>query len=147
MLIALLLALSVNGTQLDLDQLKKLGTETADWSVHGQAHKVTGVPLEKVLQKAGFEAGRMGKDVPPKEKRAGLKKIVIATASDGFEAIFSAGELLSEVGNTRVLVVWEIDGKPLSEREAPLRIVVLTDKDPSRSLYKLQSLEIADPHR
>jgi hypothetical protein len=39
---------------------------------------------------------------------------------------------------------WEVDGKPLSPEEAPFRIVVTTDKEPSRSLYKLTRLEVVD---
>jgi hypothetical protein len=36
------------------------------------------------------------------------------------------------------------DGKPLPEDRGPLRLVVLTDKEPSRSIYNLRKLEILD---
>jgi hypothetical protein len=153
MLIALLAAASLHvggdlpAADFTLEALKQLGPETAEWVSRGEKHAVVGVPLDKVLTKAGFSAGPMGKDVPPKEKRAGWKKVLLATASDGFQAAFSCAELMPEMGATQALVIWEIDGHPLPEREAPLRLVVLTDKEPSRSLFKLSSLEVVDLRR
>jgi DMSO/TMAO reductase YedYZ molybdopterin-dependent catalytic subunit len=44
----------------------------------------------------------------------------------------------------RALVAWEIDGKPVSPEEAPFRLVVTTDKEPARSIYKLVRLEVVD---
>jgi DMSO/TMAO reductase YedYZ molybdopterin-dependent catalytic subunit len=140
MLIALLLALHVGAADLSIDDLKALGAETAEWTVHGQVHKVTGVPLDKVLTRAGFTP--KGADDSPKEKNAGWKKVLLATAGDGYQAAYSCAEFF--IGGSRALIVWEVDGKPLSEREAPLRMVVLTDKEPARSLFKLSSLEIID---
>lgn len=52
--------------------------------------------------------------------------------------------LFPDMGPTRALVNWEIDGKSLSPEEAPFRLVVTTDKEPSRSLYKLVRLEVVD---
>jgi hypothetical protein len=46
----------------------------AVWKSHGEQHEVTGVGLDKVLAKFGFEPGPMGKDVPKKEKRRGWRK-------------------------------------------------------------------------
>jgi hypothetical protein len=112
--------------------------------MHGRTRRATGVPLDKLLGKAGFNAGPMGKDVPAREKRSGWKKAVVATAADGFQAVFSCAELFPEMGPTRALVAWEIDGKPLPAEEAPFRLVVTTDKEPSRSLYKLVKIEVVD---
>jgi hypothetical protein len=41
------------------------------------------------------------------------------------------------MGPTRAVVCWTIDGKP----QDPLRLVVSTDKEPSRSIYKLVRLK------
>jgi hypothetical protein len=41
-------------------------------------------------------------------------------------------------------VVYEIDGKPLSAEQGPLKLVVPTDKDPSRSVRQLVRLDIVD---
>jgi DMSO/TMAO reductase YedYZ molybdopterin-dependent catalytic subunit len=150
MLIAILAAAALHlggdvpAADFSVADLKALGSETAEWTVHGQKHAATGVPLDKLLAKVGFSTGAMGKDISPKEKRSGWKKVLLATASDGFEAAFSCAELFPEMGPTHALIVWEIDGKPLPEGQAPLRLVVTTDKEPSRSLYKLTSIEVID---
>src|SRR5579859_3621299 len=111
-----------------VEGLKALGEESVEWEVHGQKRTCAGTPLDKVLAKAGFSAGPMGKDVGKKEKRSGWKLAVVASASDGFQAVFSAAELFPEMGPTRAVVCWTIDGKP----QEPLRLVVPTDREPSR---------------
>ena len=59
---------------MTLAALEALGPVKATWSEHGATHEVYGVALDKVLAKAGFAKGEMGKDVPVKEKRSGWKK-------------------------------------------------------------------------
>jgi hypothetical protein len=121
-------------------ELQALGSETVDWEIHGQKSSAAGVSVDKVLSKAGFNAGPMGKNVGKKEKRSGWKRALIATASDGFQAVFSCAELFPEMGTTHAVLAWTIDGKP----QEPLRLVVTTDKEPSRSIYKLVRLEVVD---
>ena len=150
LLLAILLA--AGGLQLSGD-LPKAGTltmadlktdaVTVDWTAHGQTKKATGAPLDKLLDRAGFTPGPMGHDVPVREKRSGWKKAVVATASDGFQAVFSCAELMPEMGPTRALVVWELDGKPLGD-DGPLRLVVTTDKETARSLHNLVRIEVVD---
>lgn len=126
---------------LSLAELQKLGTVDTVWS----KHKVTGVPLDKVLAAFGFTPGEMGKDVPKAEKRRGYRKVVVATAADGFQAVFSCAEVSSALGPTQALVIWELDGQPLSADTGPLRLVVPTDRETSRSLWQLVKLEVVDP--
>jgi DMSO/TMAO reductase YedYZ molybdopterin-dependent catalytic subunit len=121
-----------------------LGAVEADWSEHGTAHHVRGVPLGKVLSAAGFSSGPMGKDVSKKEKRSGWKMAVRVTGSDGYQTVFSCAELMEDMGATRALLVWEVDGKPLDAERGPFRIVVLTDKEPSRSVHQVQTIEVVD---
>jgi hypothetical protein len=129
---------------LTLEELKALGPVTVEWTVHGQPRHAVGVALDKVLSKMGFSAGPMGKDVPVREKRSGWKKAVVATAADGFQSVFSCAELFPDMGPTKALVAWEIDGKPLPVDQGPLRLVVTTDKEPARSIYKLTKIEVVD---
>jgi DMSO/TMAO reductase YedYZ molybdopterin-dependent catalytic subunit len=133
-----------NTGPMTLSDLKAAGAVTVEWTAHGHARKAAGVPLDKVLAKAGFSPGPMGKDVPVRDKRSGWKKAVVATASDGFQAVFSCAELFPEMGPTRAVIAWEIDGKPLSADEGPLRLVVTTDKEPARSLRNLVKIEVVD---
>ena len=125
-------------------ELSALGATTGTWTLHGTKHQVTGVRLDKVLTHLGFTPGPMGKDVPVAEKRAGFRKAVIATARDGFQAVFSVAECFQGMGPSEVLVVWAVDGKPLAATDGPFRIAVLTDAEPSRSLRQLKKLEVVD---
>jgi DMSO/TMAO reductase YedYZ molybdopterin-dependent catalytic subunit len=133
-----------NNATLTVAELEKLGPETASWSDNDQSHAVYGVVLEKILAQAGFAPGPKGKGVSTRDKRAGLKKILRVSAADGFEAIFSLGELLEEVGNTKAMLIWKMDGKPLPASAGVFRVVVLTDKEPSRSIYKVSTMEVID---
>ena len=82
--------------------------------------------------------------MPKAEKRAGYRKVVVATARDGFQAVFSCAEIAEGKGATRALVAWAIDGKPLPPEMGPLRLVVLTDGEPARSIYQLESLKVVE---
>ena len=125
-------------------ELNALGATTGTWTLHGTKHQVTGVRLDKVLTHLGFTPGPMGKDVPVSVKRAGFRKVVVATARDGFQAVFTVAECFQGMGPGEVLVVWAVDGKPLAPADGPLRLAVLTDAEPSRSLRQLKKLEIVD---
>jgi beta-aspartyl-peptidase (threonine type) len=129
---------------LALGELQQVGAVQARFTEHGQAHEVRGVPLDKVLASRGFAPGKMGKSVAPAEKRPGYKLAAIAGAADGFQAVFTLAELSEAMGGTRALVVWEMDGQPLAADRGPLRLVVTTDREPSRSVYQLESIEVVD---
>ena len=100
--------------------------------------------LDKVLTHLGFSPGPMGREVPVADKRAGYRKVLRATARDGYQAVFSMAELSEGLGRTEVLVVWAVDGKALDPEEGPLRLVALTDGEPSRSLRQLERLEVIE---
>jgi hypothetical protein len=129
---------------LGQSELNALGATTGTWTLHGAKHQVTGVRLDKVLTHLGFSPGPMGKDVPVAQKRAGFRKVVVATARDGFQAVFSVAECFQGMGPGEVLVAWAVDGKPLAPADGPFRLAVLTDAEPSRSLRQLKTLEIVD---
>jgi hypothetical protein len=102
------------------------------------------VRLDRILTRFGFSPGQMGHAVPIRDKRAGWKKVVRATASDGFQAVFSCAELAESMGPTRAYVLFEIDGKPIPPEAGPLKLVVPTDKEPSRSVRQLVRLDVID---
>ena len=136
-------ALPRTGT-LSLADLEALGPSKASWGAHDEKHEVYGVPLERVLTRFGFEPGPMGKDVPKQDKRKGWRLVVVASARDGFQAVLSCAEFFESMGATRAMLIWKVDGKPIAKDRGPLRLVVLTDKEPSRSIYGLQKLEVVD---
>ena len=130
---------------LALADLAALGPVKASWVGHGEKHEVYGIPLERVLTHFGFEPGSMAGGVSTQDKRKGWKMVVIASAPDGFQAVFSCAELFESMGATRALVIWRVDGKPLPPDRGPLRIAVLTDKEPSRSVHSVSKLLVVDP--
>lgn len=132
---------------VSLADLEAMRPVTLPWSHHGEKHEVYGVPLDRLLAHFGFEPGVMGKDTPPAEKRKGWRLVVVASAPDGFEAVFSCAELFESMGATRAVVIWKVDGKPLPPDRGPLRLAVLTDKEPSRSVHNLRKLEVVDMRR
>jgi len=94
-----------------------------------------GVPLQEILKKAGMPIGRQmrGKSV------AGY---VLAEAKDGYQVVFSLGELEPDLGGTRIIVADKRDGKSLFEYQGPLRLVVPADKEGARSVRMLEKLQV-----
>jgi hypothetical protein len=129
---------------LAVADLMKLTPESLEATGPGGKHRARGVRLDRILAHFGFSPGDMGKGESLRDKRAGWKKVVRATAADGFEAAFSCAELSEQMGPTRAYVVFEDDGKPLAPAAGPLRLAVPTDKEPSRSLRQLVRVEVVD---
>lgn len=130
--------------KLTVADLEALGPESAKWSAGGKSYTALGVPLWKVLDKFGFSAGGMSKGLKPADKRAGWKKVLVVTARDGFQAVFSCAELFPSVGRTRALLVFKLDGQPLPADTGPMRIAPLSDKEASRAVYGIARLQVYD---
>ncbi len=99
-----------------------------------QKRSYTGVLLRDVLTSAK----------PVEKQRHDLRRsIVVATATDGYQAVFSWAELfLSPIGDG-VLVIFERDGAPLPESEGPLALVSLRDTRPGpRHVRWLQKVDV-----
>ena len=77
------------------------------------------------------------------EPRGFRKSIVVATARDGYKAVFSWAELyLTPIGDG-VYVVYERDGAPLLPAEGPLTLVSLADASPGpRHVKWLQGIDV-----
>jgi hypothetical protein len=67
---------------------------------------------------------------------------VVATAADGYQVVFSLGELDPAVANNASIVADTVDGKPLSDTQGPLRIVAPHDKRGVRGVRMLQRLDV-----
>jgi DMSO/TMAO reductase YedYZ molybdopterin-dependent catalytic subunit len=99
-----------------------------------QTRRYTGVLLRDVLTSAK----------PIEKERHDLRRsVVIATATDGYQAVFSWAELfLSPIGEG-ALVIFERDGAPLPASEGPLALVSLRDMQPGpRHVKWLAKIEI-----
>ncbi len=92
----------------------------------------TGIPLLSIIQAAGLKTD-------PRINHHDLKFLVILEAKDSYQAFFS----LSELSPTQAFLVWEIDGKPLPEKEAPLRLI-LTAGGEARQIHGVTRITLVD---
>jgi DMSO/TMAO reductase YedYZ molybdopterin-dependent catalytic subunit len=104
-----------------------------------QVRRYRGVLLRDVLAAAK----------PVEKERHDLRQsIVVATATDGYKAVFSWAELmLSPIGDG-AFVIFERDGAPLSPGEGPLALVSLRDTQPGprhvKWLAKIELVRVRD---
>ena len=67
---------------------------------------------------------------------------VIASARDGYQALFSLAEADPAFTGSQILVADQVDGKPLFDYQGPLRLVAPGDKRGARSVRMLERLEV-----
>lgn len=80
---------------------------------------VRGVKLRSLIERAGLAV----------EGRDGWKTlIVVATATDGYRAVFSWPEIANTPVGDGVLVLFERDGQPLPVREGAIALMSTTDR-------------------
>jgi len=121
---------------LTADDLAKMPRETATVpAADGSKIVYEGVTLLALLQKAGAP---FGKQLRGKV----LSSYVVAKAQDGYQVIFTLGELDPDFGNETILVADKRDGKPLADKQGPLRLVCPNDHEGARSVRMLQTLEV-----
>ena len=94
-----------------------------------------GVWISEVLTKAGV---RLGESL----RGAALASYVIASASDGYQVLFSLGELDPALADNQFLLADKADGKSLTGENGPFRLVIPKDKRAARSVRMLNRLEL-----
>ena len=102
---------------LDLDALRRIAERRG--RVEGKGY--AGLLLVELLNEA---------DIRQDQPRALRRTYVVARASDGYQAVFSWGELYNSPLGKGVLVAFERDGKPLLDGEGQFAIVSLEDDRP-----------------
>ena len=95
----------------------------------------SGVLLRDLLKDAGVPSGET-------LRGKALSTVVMVIARDGYQVTFSIAELDEGIGNTQVLVADSADGKPLAETAGPLRLVVPTDKHPTRWVRMVKAIKV-----
>ena len=114
------------------------------------AYQVEYVPGSAVEQKAvgpvRHYVGCLMRDVltaakPVESKPRELRtSYVVATASDGYEVVFSWAELFVSPVGDNVFVVYERDGAHLPDDEGRIALIAVTDTRPVRHVKWLRSL-------
>jgi len=128
--------------QWSIDDLKRQfskETQTIKISQMKGAPEQTGkgIPLFTLIQTAEPK-------VEKGAKHYDLTFLVYVEARDSYRAFFSMAELNPEVGNTQVYLLWEVDGKPLTDKEAPCKLLVVGEKGHSRSIFGIASINLVD---
>jgi DMSO/TMAO reductase YedYZ molybdopterin-dependent catalytic subunit len=94
-----------------------------------------GVWLSDVLKKAGVPLG-------PGLRGAALAGYVLTSASDGYQVVFSIGELDPDLTDNQFLLADTANGKPLFGENGAFRLVIPKDKRGARSVRLLSKIEV-----
>ncbi len=139
--------LSVRGdlqkpVQWSADELKsKFAAQVKEIKFMGgmdkSTHVGTGVPLLALIQGVALKTDSA-------VKHHDLKFLVVVEAHDGYRVMFSLAELMPQGGNAEAWLLWNVDGKPLSGKELPFRLVVPTDKAGDRAIFGVTQILLAD---
>ncbi len=97
----------------------------------------SGVRLFDLLAKIGAPLGN-------ELRGKALANYVVATGSDGYNAVLALGEIDPSFHPGEVLVADTMDGKPLDAHSGPFKLVVSEDKRPARSVRNLVSIELKE---
>jgi len=105
-------------------------------TVHNEHTKAdetySGVPLIALLTPLGIDDKPHGKD---------LRLYVIAAGSDGYEVVYSIGEITPDIHDATVIVADAENGKPLLA-DGPLKLIDTRDKRPARWVRNLVSIKV-----
>jgi hypothetical protein len=96
-----------------------------------------GVTLKSVLEKAGVTFGESMKG-----KR--LTNCLLVEAADGYRVVIALPELDPAFTDKQTVLAFLRDGKPLTEKEGPYRIVIPDEKRMARWIRQVTMLKIVD---
>ena len=121
---------------LTADDLAKMPRATVRTTNNGMETVYDGVWLHEVLKKAGVPQGS-------ELRGKALSSYVIAEAQDGYQVVFSLGELDPSFIDNEILLADTANGKPLFGAQGRFRLVVPKDKPGARSIRMLTKIEVA----
>jgi hypothetical protein len=124
-----------NVVTLTAGDLSKLPQHTVRAVDHGTPVSFEGVALSDVMAKV---------DTPSGEKLRGkaVSLYLLVEAADGYRAVFALPELDPAFSDRRVFLVTKRDGKPLTGKEGPFRIVVPDENRAARWVRQVTALRV-----
>lgn len=127
---------------LTVADLKRLPAHAIEYAPPpGAEHKSAGEPVRHYtgcLLRDVLAAAKPVENKPRELRRS----YVLASASDGYEVVFSWAELFISAVGDGVFVVYERDGAPLADDEGRIALIVTTDQPPVRHVKWLQTLTL-----
>jgi molybdopterin-dependent oxidoreductase-like protein protein len=133
-------SISVTGSvttplMLTAESLAQMQRATATVSSGGIDTQYEGVWLHEILKRAGLPAGEALRGKM-------LTTYVLAEAQDGYQVVFSLGEVDPALGDTPILVADKANGKALFGENGAFRIVIPRDKRGARSVRMLTKIVV-----
>jgi len=126
-----------------------LGAKSAEWTVAtlaGETHQTLNVYNEHVKANQSYSGvllidllKKLG--VPDKPRGKDFQLFIVAAGSDGYEVVYSIGEITPDVHDGSVIVADAMDGKPLGEN-GPLQLVASGEKRPARWVRNLVAVRV-----
>jgi DMSO/TMAO reductase YedYZ molybdopterin-dependent catalytic subunit len=120
---------------LSAGDLAKMPRASLRATIHGTETAYQGVWLHEILQRAGVPLG-------PALRGKALACYVLAEARDGYQVVFSIGELDPGLIDNQILLADTANGEPLSGEQGRFRLVAPKDKHGARSIRMLTRLEV-----
>ena len=120
---------------LTADDLAKMPRASVHTTSNGMETVYEGVWLYEVLKRAGVPQGS-------ELRGKALASYVLAEAQDGYQVVFSLGELDPAFIDNEILLADTANGKPLFGAQGRFRLVVPKDKPGARSARMLTRLEV-----
>src|SRR5262245_9687065 len=120
-------------TAADLKTMARTRAEVKDED--GRTVVYEGVLAGEILKRAGAP---LGADL----RGNAVATYVVATASDGYQVVFSLAELDPGFTDNGIIVADTIGGKPLFAYQGPFRIVAPKDSRAARSIRMLMQLDV-----
>jgi DMSO/TMAO reductase YedYZ molybdopterin-dependent catalytic subunit len=120
---------------LTADDLAKMPRASVRTMNNGMETVYDGVWLHEVLKRAGVPQGG-------ELRGKALAGYVLAQASDGYQVVFSLGEVDPAFIDNEILLADTANGKPLFGAQGRFRLVVPKDKPGARSVRMLTKLEV-----
>ena len=120
---------------LTAEQLARMPRASVTTTSNGTETVYEGVWIHEVLKRAG---------VPQGEAMRGkaLTTYVLAEAQDGYQVLFSLGELDPVFVDNQILLADTANGKALFGAQVRFRLVVPKDQHGNRSIHMLTRLEV-----
>jgi DMSO/TMAO reductase YedYZ molybdopterin-dependent catalytic subunit len=124
-----------NPLTLSADDLAKMPRAAVRTTNNGMETVYEGVWLHEILKKAGVPQGA-------ELRGKALASYVLAEAQDGYQVVFSLGELDPAFIDNQILLADTANGKALFGAQGRFRLVVPKDKPGARSVRMLTKLEV-----
>ena len=100
---------------------------------HAKANQTySGVEVIELLKKLGLPEKPHGKD---------FRLYLVAEGSDGYQVVYSIGEVTPDVHDATILVADTRDGKPLGDT-GPMQLVATGEKRPARWVRNLVAIRV-----